>query len=688
MPPSVRPSPSSSPSPGPASALSVSAAWPGDALDALDAAREQIREQALFLARLSHEVRRPLSGAFDYDRLLRATPLNAEQSALLDEVTHAGDALLTLLNHVHAYARLGLADVLDPDGEVLVPPSEPVDMVELAESALDHVDAHAREHGLRLALVHEASLPERFTGDAEAVRACLTRVLQHVAPLATGDLTVSVGGTWAETAPAATAGSVPARRVGDLYRLRVDVQAGTDGPVDVAALFAPFSASAPAAGATATATAGGATRSGLELPLARRLAASLGGSLTARSGASTLVVTLDVPMCVDTPPIPASTLLLAGHRAVVVTAHAPTAAMLTRYLERAGIDTHVARPHASGPVTFDGADVVIVDGADPEALALASRAAGPGTKVVQVGGPPAHRPGTFVLPPLVRRAALLDALTDALRAPALSPSGSPDAGHAASHAAEAALPLRVLLVEDNHINQRVAQHLLGRLGVTPDVALNGLEAVERAREVDYDLVLMDVMMPVMDGIEATVRIRQGEGHQPRIVAVTANAMPGDRERCLAVGMDDYLAKPVQLDGLARVLRACRPLAAAAAAPAADILDLPTLRDLRAMIGDDDDAFLDGLVSDYEADAAHLVGDLTAALAAGDIDTARRAAHTLKSSSGMIGARPLSEQAAAIELACDRAPLDDARRAADGIDACLAATRQALSALRATGFTGL
>jgi CheY-like chemotaxis protein len=253
------------------------------------------------------------------------------------------------------------------------------------------------------------------------------------------------------------------------------------------------------------------------------------------------------------------------------------------------------------------------------------------------------------------------------------------------------LPLRVLLVEDNMVNQRVALHLLNRLGYQADVAVNGWEAVEAATAAPYDLVFMDVMMPVMDGYEATRQIRGLTlCAQPRIVALTANAMPGDRERCLEAGMDDYLAKPLQIDALTRIIQQASETAGPAV-PALvpdDVLNLDALRDLREAIGEDDPAFLDSLVGEYFGDAQTLVDDLGYAFETGELDLARRVAHTLKSSSAMMGARHLSEVCARVEHLLREGDAPGARAAGAAVPARFAESHRALDVLRRQGFAGL
>ncbi len=285
------------------------------------------------------------------------------------------------------------------------------------------------------------------------------------------------------------------------------------------------------------------------------------------------------------------------------------------------------------------------------------------------------------------------------RAPYALPRGVPEASDQRFHvpspeaaAARTPAPLRVLLVEDNPVNQRVALHLLNRLGYRADVAGNGCEAVHAASQASYDLVFMDVMMPVMDGYEATRQIRRlgTLPTQPRIVALTANAMPGDRERCIDAGMDDYLAKPLQIDALTRILQQTAPppapLAVAEPAPAA--LNFDALRDLREAIGEDDPAFLDSLVGEYFGDAQTLVDDLAYAFQTGEIELARRVAHTLKSSSAMMGAHLLSDACARVDHLLREGDEIGARAAAVSVPARFAESQLALEALRARQFAGL
>jgi CheY-like chemotaxis protein len=242
------------------------------------------------------------------------------------------------------------------------------------------------------------------------------------------------------------------------------------------------------------------------------------------------------------------------------------------------------------------------------------------------------------------------------------------------------LPLRILLAEDNAINQQVASSFLERLGYRADVAANGLEVLLSLHRQPYDVVLMDVQMPEMDGLEATRRIRQlppaelAAGAQPRIIAMTANVLREQCEVCMQAGMDDYIAKPVQVEDLIRALNECRPRqpnalrlspgiaaspaverAAQAAAPgqanelpAPQSLDPRALDQLRATLGQQADRLLPGLIEEFYRDVERLLGRAREALDEGCADDLRRASHTLKSTSATFGAMALSAVARELE----------------------------------------
>jgi CheY-like chemotaxis protein/HPt (histidine-containing phosphotransfer) domain-containing protein len=229
------------------------------------------------------------------------------------------------------------------------------------------------------------------------------------------------------------------------------------------------------------------------------------------------------------------------------------------------------------------------------------------------------------------------------------------------------VPLRVLLAEDNPINQEVAVRLLERLGYGADVVGDGRQVLARLDHAAYDVILMDVQMPEMDGLEASRAIcaRWAASERPRIIAMTAEAMQGDRDKCLAAGMDDYIVKPVTLDRLAVALAKCRPLAAASAPEAVaappverqrigekqriavgSALDRNVLDQLREDLGGT--VALREVIKSFLDRTPSVLSVLRDAAARADVSSIRRAAHMIKGTSSTLGARELSEQCAEIE----------------------------------------
>jgi CheY-like chemotaxis protein/HPt (histidine-containing phosphotransfer) domain-containing protein len=235
-------------------------------------------------------------------------------------------------------------------------------------------------------------------------------------------------------------------------------------------------------------------------------------------------------------------------------------------------------------------------------------------------------------------------------------------------------PLRILVAEDNMVNQKLALRLLEQMGYRADVAANGLEAVAAVERQPYDLVFMDLQMPEMDGLEASREItrRWPPDRRPRIVAMTANALQGDRELCLAAGMDDYMSKPIRIEELVAALdrsvpRALDPIRAggpaagpnqprAAGEKPSTPLDRAALAQLRITMGD---GFIDELLPTFMEDSRELVRTMRRALGDKDVDAFRRAAHSLKSNAASFGAMTLSTMARDLEALAKSGSLDGA-----------------------------
>lgn len=204
--------------------------------------------------------------------------------------------------------------------------------------------------------------------------------------------------------------------------------------------------------------------------------------------------------------------------------------------------------------------------------------------------------------------------------------------------------MRILLAEDNPVNQKVAMRMLERIGFSADVATNGIEALKALESKTYDVILMDMQMPEMDGLEATRKIVElyTGPERPYIIALTANAMQGDRERCLDAGMNDYISKPIRMEDLHQAFERCPRKATSEDPSEADdspgeaAIDFSVLEELVAMLGNDME-FASGLIKDFLEDGEELLGSIKTAQETGDNTELERAAHTLKSSSATFGA---------------------------------------------------
>ncbi len=260
-------------------------------------------------------------------------------------------------------------------------------------------------------------------------------------------------------------------------------------------------------------------------------------------------------------------------------------------------------------------------------------------------------------------------------------------------------PLRILLAEDNEVNQQLALLVLERLGYQADVAKNGVEAIEALERRPYDLVLMDVQMPGMDGLTATRRLRAElpASRQPRIIAMTANAMASDREECHAAGMDGFISKPFDVKHLTAILAETRPLGAGGAvvlpeaprqkikdAPAPDppseTLDSAALARLRTTLGKKAPAMLPVLAAQFVKDAGRLQEDARKALSINDMPALRRVFHTLKSNAANFGARELSTLCQSLETQAKEGSVDDGEKKLEEIARSFEAVKEALKNL--------